>query len=124
MADHHLSKKYRLRQVLRYLESKYITPFPVKLRFTKVCMTHEKGCTYRHGKKLNIVINLRLNMYHAVETLIHEYAHARTWRHERIEKIEKIHHGPDWGVSYAELWQDFYDCNDEGTCGAAISKKF
>ena len=118
VGDHPLSKQYRLRQILRYLESKYPTPYPVALHFTRIPLRGERGATVRHGRVLRILINLNLDMYHAAETLVHEYAHARDWRHERQDKTRK-HHASEWGVSYAELYSDFYD---EG--GAERSKLF
>lgn len=49
-----------------------------------------------------ITIATRLSKEIAIQSLLHEWAHAMAWH-------EKIEHGPIWGVSYARLWSDFYD---------------
>lgn len=125
MADHPLSKEYRLRQILRYLESKYVTPYPVELSFTRGPLKHEKGATFRYGRTIQIVVNLKLDMYNALECLVHEFAHAMTWRHERVERATRGHHLDEWGLAYARLYTDMYERDEfDETCGADRSKAF
>lgn len=49
-----------------------------------------------------ITIASNVNKTVAIESLIHEWAHAMAWH-------EKKEHGPVWGVCYARLWSDLFD---------------
>jgi len=106
---HPRSKEYRLLQILRYLEAHYHTPYPVQLQFTRVPMKHERGATTRSGRKLFITINLRADLFGVIDCLLHEYAHALTWRHDRIERNTDEDHPPEWGIALAKLWTHMFD---------------
>jgi hypothetical protein len=61
-----------------------------------------------------IALDRELSCAAAVNTLLHEWAHARAWSHltdtadrESMspDEFEKLAHGPEFGLAYAETWR-------------------
>jgi hypothetical protein len=69
------------------------------------------GTCLRRGKLFEIRINSSINEDMAIESLIHEYAHALSWSHlnDKMEEEELSWHGPAWGVAYSQVYQ-VYEC--------------
>ena len=75
------------------------------------------GSCVRDKNRFVIRLSHELDEAHAVETLVHEWAHALAWSLEcdRLTKDASIpdddfqeqSHGPSWGVAYARTWQTF-----------------
>jgi hypothetical protein len=68
---------------------------PVFLTIVKSKRTH--GTTHRDRKGFHIEIS-RGSPHVMLDTLIHEYGHARAWTRGRD-------HGAKWGVAYAEAYR-------------------
>jgi len=111
----------RVAQILAYLESKYAAGYPVELKWRKIlidpdepvkCRKEYAAETYLESGKIIILMSRKRNRTYdyAIDTIIHEYAHARDWRHARIEGREdrKIH-GPEWALYYGEMYTDIHD---------------
>jgi len=86
---------------------------PVDIKFTalKRCLGH---CC-RRGSRFQICISRVLDEEAAIETLIHEWAHALAWNYsiDRLARAKGISatdfdresHGPAWGVAYSVVYQ-------------------
>ena len=114
----------RALQVLRWCESRWPTPYPVKLHWRKELL--DKSEKYKKDQPyhaetfldtgvIRIYLSRKLCRHYtvAVDTILHEYAHARDWRHARVERGKRGEgrkiHGPEWGLFYAEHVDAFYD---------------
>lgn len=78
------------------------------------------GECYLSKKKFYIHINKDLCEESAVETLIHEVAHARAWSHLHdsldLDSFYERSHDASWGVAYSEVYrvyEQFYLNSDE-----------
>lgn len=108
------TRRGRLRQVHHWLQRKYPTPFPTRLRIEPLAEKRKvAGENYYLNGRVVIRIHSRLVLWLAVDTLLHEYAHVITRRHENIEKLRRQNGGHDaeWGMAYAKLYSDFIDGN-------------
>jgi hypothetical protein len=71
------------------------------------------GMCERKGKRFLIQLAMSPNTprAHLLDTLLHEWAHARAWRHETIERAKAdyvVHDNEYWAV-YGEIYRRFYD---------------
>ncbi len=121
------SNKDRVHQVARWLAAEFQTPYPVTVRCSKKIAAHRgddwtirqtgyHGETERVGRRIIIRIAVRpgINRYSLMDTLIHEWAHAVTTRHDAIEGKRLDHgcHDDEWGLMYGKIYRRFYD--DDG----------
>jgi hypothetical protein len=60
------------------------------------------GMCRERGRDLQVVVRAGLPRCVAIETIIHEIAHATTWY---LIGPEADTHGPEWGVAYARAYQ-------------------
>ena len=68
------------------------------------------GDCHKYKKKFYIRINRDLDEPAAIDTLLHEWAHARAWNHlldsaETNEHFETFSHDASWGVAYSEVYR-------------------
>jgi hypothetical protein len=109
------AERKRLHQVKRYLAAHWPTPFPVKLRIERVSERHDfVGITYRVRDSLLIRLDSRMQFGYAVETLLHEWAHAATWpasiRFESTQVKEEVPlHDPPFQGTYGSIIHAFED---------------
>jgi hypothetical protein len=97
----------RIRQIHAWMVVKYPTPRPTVLRFVSERDADDcYGYVEPHKGKLRISILRTLPLMHMQWVVIHEFCHARTWGHQRVPRPE---HSPEWGVSMAEIYRDFFD---------------
>lgn len=70
---------------------------------------HLDGRCYKTGRaEFLIQVSPKLKWSWAIETLLHEYAHAMTWPAAHREGYADEH--PDeWGLAYARLYRAFTD---------------
>ena len=111
------TKKGRLRQIRNWLADKFPTPYPVTLRIGPLPRedtrnedrpSHSCGDTTRTKRRITIRVSDKLDWYSAIDTLLHEWAHARTYPHSTME--DKIaHHGSQWAVVYGEIYAAYHD---------------
>ncbi|KKM03159.1 hypothetical protein LCGC14_1777230 [marine sediment metagenome] len=121
------SRKERLLQIGRWLCATFDTPYPVTLRIVKkiaadadepkrIKMTGYYGESWREGRRIYIRIAARpgIRIYDAIDTLLHEFAHAASMRHEKIEDKRLDHgaHDDAWALAWGKIYRKFYD--DDG----------
>jgi len=99
-------KKYQ--KMCKILRKHCPLAYPVSIRRLK--MVDDGDCT-RLDDRFLIRINKRLNECEAIDTLMHEWAHARAWSHLHdamdTEEFIKKSHDAAWGVAYSEVYQCF-----------------
>lgn len=98
-------KKYR--KLIQILKKECPLAFPVTVR--RVKLGSDDGDCYKNKKQFFIRVNSGLTEKIAIETLVHEWAHARAWSHlhdamEFEEFHEKVHDAT-WGVAYSEVYR-------------------
>lgn len=110
MAGEAKTVRGRLRQIERWLRSNFTPALPVTVRVGRV--EHNwLGTFQRAGDEFHIRINRKLldNWDAAVETLLHEWAHAMAWS-PVFEANELAHEHPDeWGLWMARIYRRFVD---------------
>lgn len=80
------------------------------------------GDCIKYKKKFFIRINRDLSEDSAIDTLLHEWAHARAWNHlldnlDSQDKFDDFAHDGSWGVAYSEiyrLYQKFFLSSSDG----------
>ena len=55
-----------------------------------------------------IQIERKLGVDRAIETLVHEWAHAMVWFSPAAEEVEGDHHS-EWGVAYARCYRAVFE---------------
>lgn len=103
-------KRDRLHQIHHWLQANYPTPFPTILRIKELPNPRQfAGENYYSSTRLIIRIHKHLPVWLSIDTLLHEYAHCMTHRHDRLERkrMEEGGHDPEWGIAYARLLTDF-----------------
>jgi hypothetical protein len=66
----------------------------------------------REGKRFLIRISLRANpcIWDVTDALLHEWAHARTWKHEALERRHRGYiHTPEYWLGYGEIFCAYYE---------------
>ena len=56
------------------------------------------------GRNLTIRIHKNLKWNTAIDTLLHEWAHAVTWKCK-----DPSPHGPEFAATYGKIYCDYYD---------------
>lgn len=102
------SKPYKsYRKLVSLLKEKCPLAYPVSVR--RKDMANFDGDCALHSKKFFIRIRKSLNESAAMDTLIHEWAHARAWNHlhDKLswEEFEERSHDASWGVAYSEVYK-------------------
>lgn len=113
----------RCRQVLRWLESEYPCGRKISIRWHPELRdkTGEWDAhTVRNGRALEIHMSSRKcpTWTTAVDTLIHEYAHALLWGVSQQESSdESTHHPPEFWAAYGRISDRFHhDHGAEESC--------
>ena len=99
--------------MVKILRKECPAAFPVDVRRVKMC---EDGYCSKVGNKFVIRINRELPEGSAIDTLMHEWAHARAWNHLHDSLNErdfiKAVHDAAWGVAYSEVYRIFEEKYD------------
>lgn len=81
--------------------------YPVSVK--RVPINNLDGDCSLDSKKFFIRINKQMPESAAMDTLLHEWAHARAWNHlhDKLswEEFEKMSHDASWGVAYSEVYR-------------------
>jgi hypothetical protein len=121
-------KNYR--QLVGVLRKHLPLPYPVQIR--RVKMKGYDGICAKNEEQFFIKIDAKLSEKMAIETLLHEYAHALAWnhRHDKWDDAELLRkqHDATWGVAYSEVYhvyEVYYleDVNVVIPLGVAAKKK-
>lgn len=104
----------RINQVSDWLRDNFPTPYPVTVRTPRVIAPKRNlGETYREGRRIIIRICLRKGIprYVMIETLLHEWAHACSMKHDCLEGPRLSHgaHDDEWALSYGKVYRKFMD---------------
>lgn len=105
-----IKQKFDNYKYLVKILKKYCSPaFPISVRRVNMGNSLDGDC-HKYKKKFYIRINRDLDEYAAIETLMHEWAHARAWNHlldeaETNEHFESFSHDASWGVAYSEVYR-------------------
>ena len=116
----------RIHQIARWLSSQpsFETPYPTSVRVvgrrelkidpadaSDSTETHLCGDCARTDDKIYIRLGSWLHRGEAIETLLHEWAHAATMREGRIEdlRLEMGAHDDEWAIVYGRIYRAFND---------------
>jgi hypothetical protein len=96
------------KNLVSILKKKCPAAFPVSVRRVKMTGKLDGDCQL--GKKrFYIRINRDIPEQSAIDTLLHEWAHARAWNHLHdalgYDEFEERQHDASWGVAYSEVYQ-------------------
>lgn len=102
--------KYKnYKKLVSFLKKNLPIAYPVSVRRCVMGKTLDGECV-KYKKRFFIKINKDLPENLAIETLIHEWAHARAWNHlldsmESDERFDDFSHDATWGVAYSEVYR-------------------
>lgn len=95
------------KKLVSVLKKKCPAAFPVSVRRVKT--TDVDGDCHLNKKKFFIRISKDISESSAIDTLLHEWAHARAWNHlldsSNWEEFEERSHDASWGVAYSEVYR-------------------
>jgi hypothetical protein len=87
---------------MRFLKKVVRSNKPVKVRRMKLTDDVEGLCIEKSDHFL-IKVSNELTMSHAIDVMIHEFAHVEAWGKQRDA------HGSVWGKCYSRLFREYYD---------------
>lgn len=97
------------RKIIKLLKEHCPPNYPISVR--RVSLKGYDGLCKKKEGKFFIKINRDLNEKTAIDTLLHEWAHARCWTsvHDEmsVEEFNRTVHGDHWGLAYAEVYRIF-----------------
>jgi len=95
------------KKLVSVLKKKCPVAFPVSVR--RVKLSNLDGDCSLGKKKFFIRINKDISETSAIDTLLHEWAHARAWSHfhDSLDwsEFEQRSHDASWGVAYSEVYR-------------------
>lgn len=98
-----------------WLMRHFPTPYPVNVKYLPN-MKYEGqkvlGLCWRRGKKIHIRVRRAGRKGDVVETLLHEWAHAHTMRHDRLENVRARldrFHDDEFFLAYGRMYRRLYD---------------
>lgn len=101
-------------RLVRMLKKKCPPAFPVQVK--RIKLSGEDGYCSKIKNKFQIRINRELDECAAINTLLHEWAHARAWSHLHDfldqKEFSEVAHDASWGVAYSEVYRIFEQCLD------------
>jgi hypothetical protein len=110
------SKIDRVAQVANWLRHRFPVALDVDVRFEH-CKDDHGSCT-KSGDRFVIVLDPRARNAELLDTLIHEWAHARQWFSAAF-LIDETHHPDCFFSEYGGIYRRFHDEN-----GAAESSHY
>jgi Zn-dependent peptidase ImmA (M78 family) len=94
-----------LRFLHKKLKNKLDKKLDITVRRSKINGNIDGYCSFYHdngqNKHFKIRIDASMPEQMAIETLLHELAHAVCWESDENE----TDHGPSWGVAYARVYR-------------------
>lgn len=112
------------RQLVSILKKKCPPAYPITVRRTKITSQLDGDCSL-DKKQFKIRISNALSESSAIDTLLHEWAHAIAWNHLHDSMdwgtFEERIHDASWGVAYSEVYrvyeQHFIKQDSKNKCG-------
>ena len=109
---------YSFAATLERLRDKCATAQPVIVR-TSWLPPDTLGDCVRRKKRFVVRLNRSMNESQAVETLLHEWAHALAWNYslDRLSKMpgvdpaafDRACHDEAWGCAYSRVWRAYLE---------------
>lgn len=114
------------KKLVSILKKKCPTAFPVSVR--RLPLKNLDGDCSLIKKKFFIRINSDLPEISAIDTLLHEWAHARAWNHlhdslDHQQFYERIHDA-SWGVAYSEVYRIYEQFFIDSECEFGVHCKY
>lgn len=113
-----MTVEQEMAELFDLLVATYPTPYPVTLRWQGRIsygrgasrLIRERGIygdCYRIGRRIVIRLSRRRCRSYgmAVNTLLHEYAHAMTTRHDRVERHRETDHDDEWALAFGRVYR-------------------
>jgi len=101
------------RKLVFVLKKKCPPAYPIKVRRVKMTSNRDGDCSLSENL-FSIRVNRELSEPSAIETLLHEWAHARAWSHLHdsltCDEFEERSHDASWGVAYSEVYRVYEQC--------------
>ena len=106
------TRRGRLRQVERWLNEKFPPSRPTYVRVKEFKRGRLEngyiwGETSRVKGKVYIYIHSKTPWMYAIDTLLHDWAHAVVWPLAAVEY--KIGHTTEWAVTYGRIYEAYFD---------------
>jgi len=101
----------RVHQVAKFLRVEFPTIIPVEVRVEKIDYPRRRtldGAISLTGKRLLLRVDPRQKRGAMIETLLHEWAHARNWTSASFQHGE-LEHPDDWGLEYVKIYRCYVD---------------
>ncbi len=108
----------RLRDIELWLKASFPTTYPVEVRVERIAAHDGRPvdgeCYIGAPRKLRIRVSRDLERHTAIETLLHEYAHAVTWptphaeSHLRSQRVHADHSDAFW-LAFGQIYRAFFD---------------
>mgnify|MGYP003333296887 CR=1 FL=1 len=103
------NKYTNYKNVIKVLKKNCSLAFDISVRRSAMSQCLDGECV-KYKKKFYIRINRDLPEDVAIDTLLHEWAHARAWNHlldnlDSPEKFDDFSHDASWGVAYSEVYR-------------------
>lgn len=100
----------RLMDICTWLHIHFPCPYPYKLYQSKrISYTHDGinlpvfgQCSYYKGI-MHIHIHSNLPLHEKIQTLLHEWAHAHSWRHANIERTREEEHDDSFYLALGKI---------------------
>lgn len=122
------TRAQRVAEVAAWLAVRFPAPYPVRVEWVARIAPDRagrKGLTraeiaagdyaaiwLESGPRILIQLSRRMvrTVSEAVHALLHEWAHAESTRHWKLEKRRKPGgHDAEWGIAFARIYSAFYD---------------
>ena len=99
----------RLTSIADLLSKPFPSPYPWKISQTKNLYLNKSkhwplfGCCTYWGGRFTIEINATLPLFSKIETLLHEWAHAHTWRQAAVEDTRFDPHDDEFYLALGRI---------------------
>ncbi len=114
-----------LRQTERWLRANFPTALPVRVRVCRLA-GGLLGVTNRRPRYFTISIERLIlpSMQIPHEVLLHEWAHAFTWRpHLEGDPVWEVHHDDEWALAYGRIYRAYFDDGGEQDAGEFSARR-
>ena len=76
----------------------------------------DPGYVILRKRKLIVHVDVKYPLHFCIDTLLHEYGHAISWRHVSMDAYVPDH-SDEWGVCFARVYRAFVDEGGEKESG-------
>ena len=112
------TRRGRLHQVAHWLKAEFPAPYPVTVQVLRIgpqrrerAGRDDKGETVRLGRRIYVRVDSRLKWGEAIDTLLHEWAHAASWTLDAAEQRLPSTHPDEFWLMYGRIYRAYYEEN-------------